>query len=58
MKLWADGNKWWSGTASSTTVRMYVPFISAHFNTTTDDWSEQCNNVGGPSDKTICTTAD
>jgi beta-glucanase (GH16 family) len=34
LKLWADGNMWWSGKPSSTTVTMSVQNITAHFNLT------------------------
>lgn len=60
LKLWADGNKWWSGTPSSTTVTMSVKSIIAYFNTTgtadgtNQDWFETCDNAGGPSKDTVC----
>ena len=60
LKLWADGNKWWSGTPSSTTVKMYVKSIIAYFNTTgvmdgTDQaWFNTCEKAGGPSKDTVC----
>lgn len=60
LKLWADGNKWWSGNPSSTTVTMSVKSIIAYFNTsgTEDgsdtDWFHACSQAGGPSNDTIC----
>jgi hypothetical protein len=60
LKLWADGNKWWSGQPSSTTVTMSVKNVIAYFNTSgTEDgsdmaWFTNCANAGGPSDRTIC----
>ena len=60
MKLWADGNKWWSGHPSSTKVTMSVKSLIAYFNTSgTEDgtdktWFEACRRAGGPSDHTIC----
>lgn len=55
-KLWADGNKWWSGTPSTTDVFMTMERITAYYNTSTPDpkWSEACQAAGGPSSETIC----
>ena len=36
LKLWADGNKWWSGIPSTSDVYMHVRRIEAHFNITSD----------------------
>ena len=60
IKLWADGNKWWSGHPSKTTVTMSVKSLIAYFNTSgTEDgtdttWFDACQAAGGPSDATIC----
>jgi hypothetical protein len=60
LKLWADGNKWWSGHPSSTTVTMSVKSVIAYFNTsgtedgTDEQWFSACAKAGGASDKTIC----
>jgi hypothetical protein len=60
LKLWADGNKWWSGLPSTTTVTMSVKSVIAYFNTSgTEDgndkqWFNACTQAGGPSDETIC----
>lgn len=35
LKLWADGNKWWSGHPSKSDVLMHVKSIVAYYNTTT-----------------------
>jgi hypothetical protein len=55
-KLWADGNRWWSGTPSSTEVHMTIKSIVAYFNTTTTDreWTAACEAAGGPSEENIC----
>lgn len=37
MKLWADGNNWWSGTPSTTEVKMTIKRIIAYYNVTTPD---------------------
>jgi len=57
LKLWADGNHWWSGTPSTTDVFMTVKKIVAYYNTSTLDpeWLKACEAAGGPSQKTICT---
>ena len=57
VKLWADGNGWWSGRASETDVLLTVKSIVAYFNTTTPDpeWTEGCEAAGGPSEETVCT---
>ncbi|EXJ95718.1 hypothetical protein A1O1_00842 [Capronia coronata CBS 617.96] len=57
LKLWADGNKWWSGTPSTTDVVMTVKSIDAYYNTSSSDaaWVKACAAAGGPSSKTICT---
>lgn len=56
LKLWADGNNWWSGAPSTTEVKLTVKKIIAYFNVTTPDpkWMETCKAAGGPSDKTTC----
>lgn len=56
MKLWADGNNWWSGTPSTTEVKMTVKKIVAYYNITTPDpsWTKGCKDAGGPSDTTVC----
>lgn len=41
LKLWSDGNFWWSGMPSSTDVFMDVRKIVAYFNTTTSQ-GQQC----------------
>lgn len=50
LKLWADGNKWWSGMPSKTDVRMHVKSIVAYFNTTSslnnDKWNDRCARAG------------
>lgn len=57
VKLWADGNKWWSGVPSTTDVFMTIKSIVAYYNTTELDvaWVKTCKDAGGPSKKTICT---
>ncbi|KIW87336.1 uncharacterized protein Z519_11972 [Cladophialophora bantiana CBS 173.52] len=57
LKLWADGNKWWSGTPSTTDVFMIVESIVAYYNTSTLEpaWLDSCTAAGGPSKRTICT---
>jgi hypothetical protein len=56
MKLWADGNKWWSGTPSTTDVSLVIKSIVAYYNTSQPDsqWAKTCRLAGGPSQKTIC----
>lgn len=56
MKLWADGNKWWSGTPSTTEVRMTIKKIIAYYNITGPDteWAAACKDAGGPSYRTTC----
>lgn len=56
VKLWADGNKWWSGTPSTTDVFMTIKSIVAYFNTSIPDpnWVKECEAAGGPSSKTTC----
>ncbi|EXJ89816.1 hypothetical protein A1O3_02883 [Capronia epimyces CBS 606.96] len=58
-KLWADGNKWWSGTPSTADVLMNIKSIDAYFNSSGTDtdtaWMRACSAAGGPSSLTICT---
>lgn len=46
LKLWADGNKWWSGIPSKTDVHMRVKSIIAYYNTTSSlgnlEWDKRC----------------
>lgn len=53
LKLWADGNKWWSGTPSKTDVHMRVKSIIAYYNTTSSlnnlKWDKRCER-----EKTQC----
>lgn len=53
LKLWADGNKWWSGMPSSTDTYLRVKNIVAYFNTTTsltnEEWHDKCHK-----EKTQC----
>lgn len=46
LKLWADGNRWWSGIPSRTDVRMRVKSIIAYYNTTSSltnqEWHNRC----------------
>lgn len=44
LKLWADGNKWWSGRPSKTDVVMHVKSIVAYFNTTASGTDAQRAN--------------
>lgn len=50
LKLWADGNKWWSGLPSKTDVHMHVRSIIAYFNTTSsltnEKWIKRCAREG------------
>ncbi|OQV08052.1 hypothetical protein CLAIMM_12379 [Cladophialophora immunda] len=57
LKLWADGNKWWSGTPSTTDVFMTVASVVAYYNTSIVDprWLANCTAAGGPSKSTLCT---
>nr|KAK5445897.1 hypothetical protein LTR18_003816 [Exophiala xenobiotica] len=57
MKLWADGNEWWSGTPSTTDVFMTIKSIVAYYNTSAPDleWEKTCRAAGRPSKRTICT---
>lgn len=57
VKLWADGNEWWSGQPSETDVFLTIKSIVAYFNITTPDpeWIEGCEAAGGPSEETVCT---
>lgn len=57
LKLWADGNKWWSGTPSRTDVYMTIKSIDAYYNRSSTDtaWVGGCAAAGGPSSKTVCT---
>ena len=34
LKLWADGNRWWSGKPSTSDTYLHVRRIEAYFNTT------------------------
>ncbi|KAJ9611764.1 hypothetical protein H2200_004948 [Cladophialophora chaetospira] len=56
-KIWADNNRWWSGTPSTTDVLLSIQTIVAYFNTSTPDPDREdaCEAAGGPSAKTICT---
>ena len=60
MKLWADGNRWWSGYPSSTDVTMSIKSIVVYYNTSSPEtsankaWTDACNKAGGPSQDTIC----
>lgn len=60
LNIWADGNKLWSGTPSTTDVTMSVSLIEVYYNTSeTDDgtatsWFKTCKKAGGPSNETIC----
>lgn len=56
VKLWADGNKWWSGTPSTTDVFMTIKSIVVYYNTSGPDleWEKTCRAAGGPSKRTIC----
>jgi len=55
-KLWADGNRWWSGIPSTTDVFMSIKSIVIYHNTSSPDleWNEGCEAAGGPSEETIC----
>lgn len=56
-KLWADGNKWWSGIPSTTDVHLSIRSIIAYYNTSHSQsvlWSRECNLAGGPNEKTVC----
>ena len=60
MKLWSDGNRWWSGYPSSTDVTMSIKSIIAYYNTSSPEtsankaWMDTCAKAGGPSKDTIC----
>lgn len=47
LKLWADGNKWWSGMPSSTDTYLRVKNIVAYYNTSTSltnkEWHDKCH---------------
>lgn len=47
LKLWADGNKWWSGMPSTTDTFLRVKNIIAYYNTSTSltnkEWHDQCH---------------
>lgn len=53
LKLWADGNRWWSGMPSSTDTYLRVKNIVAYFNTTSsltnEKWHAKCHK-----EKTQC----
>lgn len=54
LSLWSDGNRYWSGSASTTDVYMKVKDILVYFNTTTNhEWLAGCLSAGGP-EKTLC----
>ena len=52
LKLWADGNMWWSGQPSKSPVTMSVQSIVAYFNVTSED--DSCEDAGGPNEETVC----
>lgn len=60
LKLWADGNKWWSGIPSKTDVILSVKSVKAFFNTTSSEagkdvlWTKKCHDAGGPGKTTTC----
>jgi hypothetical protein len=58
-KLWADGNRWWSGRPSTTDVFLSIKSIVAYFNTSSLDpeWVDACEAAGGPGEETICYAA-
>lgn len=47
LKLWADGNKWWSGMPSSTDTYLRVKNIVAYYNTSASladkEWHDKCH---------------
>jgi hypothetical protein len=59
LNLWSDGNKYWSGSASTTDVFMKVKNLLVYFNTTATDagtdkkWLDACRAAGG-GEKSIC----
>ena len=59
LNLWSDGNRYWSGSASTTDVFMKVKDLLVYFNTTGTDagtdqkWREECLSAGGP-EKSLC----
>ena len=60
MKLWSDGNRWWSGYPSSKDVTMSIKSIIAYYNTSSPEtsankaWVDACTKAGGPGNDTIC----
>ena len=54
LNLWSDGNRYWSGSASTTDVFMRVKDILVYFNTTAtndgtdEEWLVACMEAGGP----------
>ena len=44
LKLWADGNNYWSGLPSKSDVQMQVKSVIAYFNTTSSLSNEEWNN--------------
>lgn len=56
LKLWADGNKWWSGIPSTTDTFLRVKNIIAYYNTSTSrtnkEWNDECQK-----EKTQCKAA-
>lgn len=55
LKLWADGNRWWSRIPSTTDVHLSVQAIIAYYNTSQhDEWTKTCKEAGGPDIHTIC----
>jgi hypothetical protein len=56
LNLWSDGNRYWSGSASTTDVFMHVRDILVYYNTTGSNdkkWLDACVSSGGP-EKAIC----
>lgn len=59
LNLWSDGNRHWSGSASTTDVFMKVKDLLVYFNTTGTDagtdekWLDGCMEAGGP-EKVLC----
>lgn len=57
LKVWADGNRWWSGVPSTTDVHLSIKSIVAYYNTSYSQsirWARECNFAGGPNRNTIC----
>lgn len=59
--LWADGNRWWSGSPSTTDVVMSVKCIELYYNTSMSnrggsgtELSDACQQAGGPGESTVC----